>query len=147
MFGIIPFKTNTNGFGESLTDFMSDFFNDGFLAPMGMNFDMSKFNADVRETDNEYLVCAELPGVNKEDISLDYNNNNLVIKAKRTECHDDSKDSYIRKERQYGEFSRSFYFDNVDKDAIRAKFENGELKIILPKEHKNENKSSGIFIE
>ncbi|MGN0143654.1 MAG: Hsp20/alpha crystallin family protein [Clostridium sp.] len=147
MFGLIPFRTNTNGVGGTLADFMSDFFNDDFLAPIGMNFDMSKFNADVRETDNEYLVCAELPGVNKEDIKLDYNNNNLTIKAKRAECHDESKDTYIRKERSYGEFSRSFYFDNVKKDGIRAKFENGELKIILPKELKTENRDSQIFIE
>ena len=147
MFGLIPFKTDTNVRGVSLADFMSDFFNDDFLTPMGMNFDMSKFNADVRETENEYLVSAELPGVNKEDIKLDYNDNNLTIKAKRTECHDDSKDSYIRKERSYGEFSRSFYLDNVKKEGIRAKFENGELKIILPKEHKSESSHSEIFIE
>ncbi|WP_294377459.1 Hsp20/alpha crystallin family protein [uncultured Clostridium sp.] len=147
MFGLIPFKTNTNVSGGSFADLISDFFNDDFLAPLGMNFDMSKFNADVRETENEYLVCAELPGVNKEDIKLDYNDNNLTIKAKRTECHDDSKDSYIRKERSYGEFSRSFYLDNVKKEGIRAKFENGELKIILPKEHKSESSHSEIFIE
>jgi HSP20 family protein len=147
MFGLIPFKTDTNVTGVSLTDFMSDFFSDDFLTPMGMNFDMSKFNADVRETENEYLVSAELPGVNKEDISLDYDNNNLTIRAKRTESHDDSKDSYIRKERSYGEFSRSFYLDNVKKEGIRAKFENGELMVILPKEYRTQNNSSGIYIE
>ena len=146
MFGLIPFRTNTSEFGGSLADFMSDFFKDDF-APMGMNFDMNRFNADVRETDNEYLICAELPGVNKEDISIDYSNNNLTIRAKRVEVHDDNKDSYIRKERRYGEFSRSFYFDNIKKENIRAKFENGELKIILPKEIKTENKSSQIYIE
>ncbi|WP_294378949.1 Hsp20/alpha crystallin family protein [uncultured Clostridium sp.] len=147
MFGLIPFKTDTNVRGVSLADFMSDFFNDDFLTPMGMNFDMSKFNADVRETENEYLVSAELPGVNKDDISLDYNNNNLTIRAKRSECHDNSKDSYIQKERSYGELTRSFYLDNVKKEGIRAKFENGELMVILPKECKTKNSSSGIFIE
>ncbi|MFQ9616789.1 MAG: Hsp20 family protein, partial [Clostridium butyricum] len=60
---------------------------------------------------------------------------------------DDSKDSYIRKERSYGQFSRSFYFDNVKQDKIRAKFENGELKVILPKELKSKENSSNIFIE
>lgn len=83
MFGLIPFRTDTNGAGGTLADFMSDFFNDDFLAPMGMNFDMSKFRADVRETENEYLVSADLPGVNKEDISLNYNNNNLINKCKK----------------------------------------------------------------
>lgn len=148
MFGLIPFRNHsTSEFGGTFENFLSDFFNDDFFTSMGMTEGMKKFSADVRETDNEYLVCAELPGVNKSDISLDFKNNNLIIRAKREEVHDDSKDNYIRKERSYGEFSRSFYFDNVKEDKICAKFENGELKIILPKEHKTEEKSSRIYIE
>lgn len=148
MFGLIPFRThNTKEVGGTFADFISDFFNDDFFSPMGMLDGMSKFSADVRETDNEYLVSAELPGVNKEDIKLDYKDNNLIIRARRQEVHDDSRDSYIRKERSYGEFSRAFYLDNVNKEGIRAKFENGELKIILPKQVKTENSNSGIFIE
>lgn len=148
MFGLIPIRTNNaTDKGGALSDFFNDFFNDDFLSPMGIGIDMSKFNADVRETENEYLVCAELPGVNKNDINLDFKNNNLIITAKKEEVHDDSKDSYIRKERSYGQFSRSFYFDNVKQDKIRAKFENGELKVILPKELKSKENSSNIFIE
>ncbi|MDO5517428.1 MAG: Hsp20/alpha crystallin family protein [Clostridium sp.] len=150
MFGLIPFRThNTNEVGGTFADFMSDFFNDDFfsLSPMGITNEMSNFNADVRETDNEYLVSAELPGVNKEDINLDYDNNNLVIRARRQEVHDDSRDNYIRKERSYGEFSRSLYLDNVNKEGIRAKFDNGVLKIILPKQVKTEHSHSNIFIE
>ena len=148
MFGLIPFRThNIKEVGGTFADFISDFFNDDFLAPMGMLDGMGKFSADVRETDNEYLVSAELPGVNKEDIKLDYEDNNLIIKARRQEVHDESRDSYIRKERSYGEFSRAFYLDNVNKEGIRARFENGELKIILPKQVKTEDSNSGIFIE
>lgn len=148
MFGLIPFRThNIKEVGGTFADFISDFFNDDFFSPMGMLDGMGKFSADVRETDNEYLVSAELPGVNKEDIKLDYKDNNLIIRARRQEVHDDSRDSYIRKERSYGEFSRAFYLDNVNKEGIRAKFENGELKIILPKQVKTENSNSGIFIE
>lgn len=148
MFGLIPFRThNTKEVGGTFADFISDFFNDDFFSPMGMLDGMGKFSADVRETDNEYLVSAELPGVNKEDIKLDYKDNNLIIRARRQEVHDDSRDSYIRKERSYGEFSRAFYLDNVNKEGIRARFENGELKIILPKQVKTENSNSGIFIE
>ena len=148
MFGLIPFRNHsTSEFGGSFEDFLSDFFNDDFFTPIGITGGMSKFSADVRETDNEYLVCAELPGVNKEDISLDYANNNLIIKARRQEAHDDNKDSYLRRERCYGEFSRAFYLDNVNKEGIRAKFENGELKIILPKQVSTQNSSSSIFIE
>lgn len=107
----------------------------------------SKFSADIRETDNEYLVSAELPGVNKEDINLEYGNNNLIIKAIRQEIHDDSRENYIRKERSYGEVSRSFYLENVNKDGIRAKYDNGVLKVILPKIISKYNKNTNIKIE
>ena len=148
MFGLIPFRThNTNELGGTFADFISDFFNDDFFSPMEMISGMNQFSADVRETENEYLVSAELPGVNKEDIKLDYDNNNLIIRAKRQEAHDDSRDNYIRKERSYGEISRSFYIDNVNKEGIRAKFDNGELKIILPKQVKTHQSNSRIFIE
>ena len=148
MFGLIPFRThNTNELGGTFADFISDFFNDDFFSPMEMISGMNQFSADVRETNNEYLVSAELPGINKEDIKLDYDNNNLIIRAKRQEAHDDSRDNYIRKERSYGEISRSFYIDNVNKEGIRAKFDNGELKIILPKHVKTQHSNSRIFIE
>ena len=144
MFGIIPFKTNnSNNKGGSLDNFFGDFFDDSFLSPMNM----SKFNSDVRETENEYLISAELPGVDKKDIKLDYKNNYLVISAKRNEEHDDKKDNYIRKERSYGEFSRSFYFDNISEDKINAKFENGVLKITLPKAEKDKEKVTNIKID
>ena len=147
MFGLIPFRTNNaNEKGVTFSDLFNDFFNDDFLSPMGMSIDNSKFKADVRETANEYLVCAELPGVKKEDISLDYKDNNLIITATRNEVHNENTDNYVRKERSYGEFSRAFYFDNVEKEKICAKFENGELKIILPKD-KKKTTSSKIFIQ
>lgn len=146
MFGLIPFKTNhLNENQGGLENLFGDFFNDDFISPLNMN--SSKFTTDIKENENEYLVFAELPGVNKEDISLDFKNNQLVISAKREEFYDESKDNYIRRERSYGQFSRSFYFNNVDKNNIAAKFENGELKIILPKEVKDQEQESKIFIQ
>ena len=73
MFGLIPFTTKKNNeLGGTFADFISDFFNDDLWAPMGMNLNlnMNKFSADVRETENEYLVSAELPGVTKEAIMI-----------------------------------------------------------------------------
>lgn len=146
MFGLIPFRTDKDVIGGTLAGLMSDFFNDDFLTPMRMNFDMSRFNikADMRETDNEYLISAKLPEVNKEDISLDYRNNNLTIKARKSECSSNNENSCMK---SYGEIARSFYLDNVDKESIRARFENGELQIIAPKAHKSESHNSGIYIE
>lgn len=145
MFGLIPFKTdNSNDRGGSLNNIFSDFFDDGFLSPIGIN--MNKFNSDIRKTDKEYIISAELPGVNKEDIALDYKDKYLIISAKRNEEKSEKDDSYIRKERSFGEFSRAFYFDDIDKDNITAKFENGVLKVNIPKKI-NENKTTQIKID
>lgn len=145
MFGIVPFSTNKSsrkgGYTGSLFD---DFFDSDFLAPVSMDSEMSKFKVDVKETDKSYVVSADLPGVEKKDINVNYKNNYLVIGAKREEEHEEKNDkdekgekkghSYLRKEKTYGEFSRSFYFENVQADKINAKYENGVLKVELPKE-------------
>lgn len=63
------------------------------------------------------------------------------------ETINEEKDKYIRKERHYGNFSRAFYVDNVNKDDILAKFENGELKIVLPKLQKTSPSLNRIEIQ
>ncbi len=148
MFGIIPFKTNnSNEKGGYAGNLFDDFFNSDFLAPVGINKEMSKFKTDIKETDKEYLISADLPGVDKKDISINYKNKYLVISAKRKEDYDEKKDNYVRKEKTYGEFSRSFYFDNIIADKINAKFENGVLKVELPKEVEKEEKGTSIEIK
>ena len=110
MFGLIPFRSNKNlSRGNTFEDLVSDFFNDDFFAPFGAS--SSGFNADIKETDNEYLVIAELPGVKKEDISLEYNNNQLVISAKRDEFINEEKDR-----RGVGYISAHSYFDKLLND-------------------------------
>lgn len=146
MFGLIPFKTNKNGVQSEggYNNFLSDFFNDDFF---GSIMSQNNFSADIRETDNAYLLQADMPGVNKEDISLDYKNNNLIISAKRNNEVSENQANFLRRERSYGEFSRSFYLDNVDENNIRAKFTNGELQVILPKKEQYNDSSSKIQIE
>lgn len=146
MFGLIPFKTNQlNKNQEGFENLFGDFFNDDFLSPL--NGDSNKFSTDIKENDSEYLVCAELPGVKKEDIELDFKDNKLIISAKREDIVDEKKENYIRKERNYGEFTRVFTFMNIDKDKITAKFENGELKITLPKKAIEKEQKSKIEIK
>jgi HSP20 family protein len=149
MFGLIPFRTSrVDKKGGSFDDFFDGFFNDDFLAPMNFGFGNSKkFNADIRETQNEYLVSAELPGVKKEDINLEYRDNTLIISAKRIEEINEEKDNYIRRERTYGQISRAFHVDNVDKSKISARFENGELQIILTKLNETISENNRILIQ
>lgn len=149
MFGLIPFKTNgVDKRGGKIDDFFNGVFNDDFFSPMNLAFgNNQKFNADIKETQNEYLVSAELPGVKKEDINLEYKENTLIISATRNEEINEEKDNYIRRERTYGQISRSFHVENVDKEKVSAKFENGELHIVLPKLAKTISEGNKILIE
>lgn len=152
MFGIVPFKTNNSGVKSGYTgDLFDDFFNSDFITPIRMDNEMSKFKVDVKETDKAYIISADLPGVDKKDISVNYKNKYIIISAKREEEHEEKDDkkenSYLRKEKTYGEFSRSFYFDNIQYDNINAKFENGVLKVELPKEVKEVDKGTKIEVE
>ena len=85
--------------------------------------------------------------VNKEDINIDYNNNYLTISATRNNEHEEKKDNYIRRERSYGSVSRGFYINNVNKEAIKAKFDNGVLNVHLPKKEKSEKDINKIVVE
>ena len=131
MFGLVPFRKNLmNSNVNSFDNFISNFFNDDFLTSSNM---MGNFKADIKETPNEYIIDAELPGIKKEDITIDYKNNYLTVSANRQEVIEENNDNYIRKERHYGNFSRSFYIDDIDKNSVNARFDNGILSIVLPK--------------
>ena len=122
----------------------NDFFNDDMLSKFNSS---GSFKTDIKETPEEYIVHAELPGVKKEDIKVDYNNNYLTISATRNNESEEKKDNYIRRERSYGSVSRGFYISNVNKDSIKAKFDNGVLNIELPKKEVTTNNSTQILIE
>ncbi len=136
MFNMVPFAKNNGitkkGFG--LDDVFSDFLRDDFFSPMlaGSN----SFKVDLKEDENNYTIDADLPGIKKEDISLEYDNNYLTISAKRDEITQDNDNDFVRRERTYGEFKRSFYIDNIDENTIDASFTDGVLRITLPKKEK-----------
>ena len=146
MLGLVPFKFNNgaNSKGLSISDMFNDFFNDDMLSEFNSG---GSFKTDIKETPEEYVVHAELPGVKKEDINIDYNNNYLTISANRNYENEEKKDNYIKRERSYGAVSRGFYISNVDKSLIKAKFDNGVLSIELPKKELTANNDSRILIE
>lgn len=91
---------------------------------------------DVRETENSYELDVDLPGFKKEEIQVELEDGYLTISAsKGMEKKEDEKNSkYIRQERYSGSCSRSFYVgDNVTEQDIAAKFEDGILKLSIPK--------------
>lgn len=139
-----PFRRNNqNRKDDFITPIFDSLMDNDFFANLS---NKGHFRTDLRETNDSYLIEADLPGVKKGDIDIEFNNNNLTITAKRDDSVEDNKENYVRRERHYGEFKRSFYIDNVDDEKIQAKFEEGVLKVILPKLAKDDENKRKIDI-
>ena len=93
------------------------------------------FRTDISETNDAYKLEAELPGFAKEDIKVDIDDDTLTIKAEHSEQNDEQNDAgeYVRRERYYGSYSRSFNVSEIDVDGISAAYENGILTLNMPK--------------
>ncbi len=89
---------------------------------------------DIYETENELVIKADLPDLSEKDIDLRVENNMLTIRGERNYDETVKEDNYLRVERSYGAFSRSFSLPNtVNTEAIQASYQNGVLKVELPK--------------
>ncbi|MDH7492929.1 MAG: Hsp20/alpha crystallin family protein [Candidatus Saccharicenans sp.] len=89
---------------------------------------------DIYETENELVLSAELPGVEEKDVEIKVEDNTLSLKGERKFEKETREENYHRIERAYGSFYRSFSLPNyVDQDKISAEYENGLLKIHMPK--------------
>lgn len=122
-------------FGEDLFD---DFFNDDFMMrPFRSTTQYQPvMKTDVRELDNAYELDMELPGFKKEDIRIDLKNGYLTVSASRNVDNSEKDDNgkYIRQERYVGTTNRSFYVGDIKPDDIGAKYEDGVLRLTVPKE-------------
>ena len=141
-------------FGENLFD---EFFNDNFgMFPVwdGSNALYGKhaknlMKTDVRETEDTYEVDIDLPGFKKDEIKVDLKDGYLTVSAAKglDKDENDKKGRYIRQERYAGACSRSFYVGDVEPEDVSAKYEDGILKLSMPKQAKKElPKSSSISI-
>jgi len=122
-------------FDKLFESFFNDFDED-FFSPLGnLNSRFNCFQVDVIDNEDTFIIEADLPGMKKENVQIEYDNNYLTIIAKREEKveTEKEKDNYIRKERRAGEFRRSFYIENIDMEEVDASFDNGVLKINLKK--------------
>ena len=127
-------------FGHDVDDWMDDFdrdfWNDKKSPLYGKHADRL-MKTDVRELPEGYEVDVELPGFKKEEIKLSLEKGNLTISAQKgleKEETDKKNGKVIRKERYEGNLTRSFYVgENLDKEDIKAKYENGVLSLVIPK--------------
>ena len=89
---------------------------------------------DIEETEKEFILSADMPGLKKKEVTIDIHDGIITIKGERMNEDKSSFIGYRMHERQFGSFNRSFRLpDNVNEDKIAAKFDNGELLITLPK--------------
>jgi len=89
---------------------------------------------DIKEEDNRFLIIADVPGVEPDDIEVHMENGMLSIKGERYEEHKEEKEGYKRIERTHGSFHRRFNLpDTADAESITAKSRNGSLEISIPK--------------
>ena len=151
MFEIIPYTrrnriANYNPFRE-----MDDFERNFFGNPFGFfdNNALAEFKTDITDTGDAYLLEADLPGFAKEDIQLDVNGDVLTVRAERHSNHEEKNDKnqVIRCERSYGSYSRNYDISTVNADAITAKYENGVLKLNLPKKQATTPATRTLMIE
>ena len=151
MFDLRPYSrknhiTAYNPFRE-LEEMERHFFDDPFDFFAGGS--LAEFKTDIIDNGDSYTLEADLPGFQKGDINLDITDDVLTIKAERHSEHEkkDKKDKYVRCERAYGSYSRSFNISEVDADRISAKYEDGVLRLTLPKKEQPKAASRKLEIE
>ncbi|MCR5537318.1 MAG: Hsp20/alpha crystallin family protein [Succinivibrio sp.] len=121
------------------------------IADFGTLFDpltatTDNIKVDVKDCGDKYRIIAEMPGVKKEDIKVDFQDGTLSISAEHnTQKEEKDEQGYLIRERTSGCYKRSFYFEDIDPNEINAAFANGELDISLNKAKKAE-KSTQITI-
>lgn len=147
MFDLVPFRNRRRGEVEereedSFNSLVNEFFSDAFNA-----LDTKSFKTDVKETDENYIIESELPGLSKDDINIEITDDYLTISAQNEEKIEEENENYIRRERRTGSFQRVFQIDNVKEEEIDAKYENGILEVTLPKKEKKTPKKKTIDIK
>lgn len=149
MAGLVPFnkknkEISTNTSFEDFYNVLDDYFSNDW--PFKRTLTHDTFKVDVEDNGNEYLIEAEVPGIDKKDINVELNDGKLMISITRDENSESKKKNFIHRERRYSSMSRSIYLEDAKPDGIKAKLENGLLKVVVPKEE-NPNNSITIDVE
>lgn len=148
MFGLVPFSRK-NGMSVrndflDLNSLFDNFFNDSFTT--GFFQASHPIKADIRETEKEYIIEADMPGVKKEDIRLELRDGVLTVGVEHSDETEEKRENYIRKERRYGSYCRSFQVDGVKQEDVTAAYNDGVLTVNLPKTEKTKPRTHRIDI-
>ena len=137
---MMPFEHRNNSMDRFFDSFFSNAFN-------GLS-SFSGGRTDIIDKGKNYVLQSEMPGFEKGDISIDINDDILTIKAEHNAQNDEKNDNgeFIRRERSYGSYVRSFNVSGVDTDKITASYNNGILELVMPKKEVETPKGTHIDI-
>ena len=129
MFELIPFERRMASFDpfRMMADMERSFFQPSSSG-------LASFRTDVRDEGDAFMLEAELPGFKKEDISIDIKDERLTISAERKFANEDEKPNFVKRERYYGSYKRSFGLEGINTDSIEASYIDGVLSLRLPKQ-------------
>ena len=139
-----------SGFGDFFSDIDRFFNNDFFLMPMQMRRQMESSvpAVNIRDKEKEYLIEVAAPGMKKEDFNIDMEQGMLTISSQKEEEKSEDNDNFRRREYNYSSFSRSFSLpDNVKPEDIKARYEDGVLKLTVPKREERDKPKKKIKID
>jgi HSP20 family protein len=132
----------------SLPSIFEDFFGRGNYFDRGLSVGVNVPAVNIKEESDKFLVTLAIPGIKKEDCRIQVENGMLTVSSNTHTEKEDKNEKYSRYEYNYSSFSRTFSLpDNADGDNVKAKYENGELKIELQKKEKTLSSSKEIIIE
>lgn len=137
MFELRPFERRSNSISaydpfREMENLERAFFGDrGFFGGSAL----SEFKTDIQDKGDSYLLEADLPGFHKDDIHIDLNDDTMTIQAERHSEHEekDKAGNYMRCERSYGSYRRSFDISGIKADEMKAEYVDGVLKLTMPK--------------
>jgi len=134
---------------NTLQDQVNRLFEDSFSRNRSGQAELASWApaVDIYETENEVVVKADLPEVQEKDIDVRVENNTLTIRGERKFENEVHQENYLRVERAYGTFTRSFSLPNtVNTEAIRAEYQNGVLSVHMPKREETKPKQVKITV-
>jgi HSP20 family protein len=136
----------------TLQDRINRIFNESFGGSRDLNDEVGLYDwrppVDIYETDDGIVLKAELPGINKEDVSVEVKDNVLTLKGERLLDPDIKDENYYRKERSFGKFNRSFSLqEQIKPDLIKASFKDGVLTVEIPRPEEEKPKQVTVNID
>jgi HSP20 family protein len=135
---IIKYNSALNDFvPTTFSNIIDRFFNESVARSGGSVYAFTP-RVDIIENEKSFEIMVAVPGMNKEDFSIDINENYLTVSGERKFTKERKENAFRSIETQYGSFSRSFSLpENIDINKIEAEYKNGILEIVLPKDEKN----------